>query len=57
MPVKFYKGQTDEEALKDLELRQLRDNIKREYCKNKGIGLIEISKINEIPEKLSSLIS
>lgn len=57
MPVKFYKGQTDEEALKDLELRQLRDNIKREYCKNKGIGLIEICKIDEIPEKLGSLIS
>ena len=43
----FYGGE------KDFELRQIRDNIKREFCKNNNIKLIEIKQGQSIKQKLS----
>ena len=40
-PVNF-GGCSDEDAQKDFEVDQIRDNIKREYCKEHNIPLIEI---------------
>ena len=34
---------TQEQALKNLEESKIRDNIKNEYCKKNGIGLLRVN--------------
>ena len=34
---------TNEEMEENLKLSQIRDNIKNEYCKNNGIGLLRVN--------------
>lgn len=55
-PIDF-EGCNDEEKIKEnFKNTIIRDNIKRNYCKSKGIPLVEITNIEEIPEKLAFLL-
>ena len=44
---------TDEEMEKELRLNQLRDQIKNNYCKENGIGLLRLNDIKTFEEKLT----
>lgn len=57
-PVNF-RGKHYKDANKDFEYLQVRDNIKRNYCKEKGICLIEIPywARDDIPTILSAKIN
>lgn len=48
-PVDYFGGQ------KTFEKQVLRDNIKREYCKNNNIGLLEIPYYKNIDEELNKI--
>lgn len=55
-PVNFKKGVVDEETLKEFEKIEIRDKIKDDYCKDKGIKIIRIpywdfNKIEHILQK------
>ena len=54
-PVRYDDSQTEEEILEQFKYQLERDRIKREYCENNNIKLIEVFKVKEIPEKLGFL--
>ena len=43
----------DEEMEENLKLNQLRDQIKNDYCKEKGINLLRIKYDENVEEKLT----
>lgn len=51
-----YKSENWYGGEKDFELRQIRDNIKREFCKNNNIDLLEIKYNESISNKLNKYI-
>ena len=51
------KSMTQEQALKNLEESKIRDNIKNEFCKNKGINLIRIKYDEDLEERLCKIFN
>lgn len=45
------------EMEKNLQLNQLRDNIKNEYCKKNNISLLRLSNLKTFEEKLTKYFS
>lgn len=55
-PVRYDLNQTDEEVLAQFEYQLERDRIKKEYCENNNIQLIEVFNFKEIPKKLGFIV-
>ena len=53
IPHDFNSKMTKEQKLENLKRLQFRDQIKSEYCKNKGINLLRIRYDEDIKEKLT----
>jgi len=53
VPWSFTHKSTEKERLKNLKKVQSRDEIKTEYCKNKGINLLRLNNIKTVDKKLT----
>ena len=53
IPHDFNSKESDEKKLENLKLVQLRDQIKNDYCEQKGINLLRIKYDENVEEKLT----